>query len=209
MIKSEPRCSRCKGNMVNKVRGLESSLIELEEKETVFIDQAEVSFPARCTCHVWHAHRTLRPPLPVARATRGLTPHAPPLARRMCHAWHAAPPARRTCHTWHAHRTLRPLPGAHATCGMHTTRSALCLGHVPRVAYTPHSPPPFPVHVPQLAGPAPARRMCHAWDAHRTIRPLAWRTCHAWHARRTRRTPARCMCHVWLLTARAAPLPGA
>eukprot|EP00964_Phaeocystis_antarctica_P016898 scaffold9302_cov56-Phaeocystis_antarctica.AAC.4 len=160
--------------------------------------------------------RDLTPPapLPGACATRGMhtarsalclahvprvacTPHAPSPARCMCHAWQAPPPARRMCHTWHAHRTLRPLPGARATCGMHsaraaplpgacatpdmprplpgacatrgthTARSALCPAHVPHVACTPHAPPPCPVHVPRLA-------------SHRTRRPPAWPLCHTW-----------------------------
>ena len=52
-----------------------------------------------------------------------------------------------------------------------------CQAQVPRVACPPHAPPP-------------AWRMCHTWQAHRTLRPFAWRTCHVWHTRRTlRRAP--------------------
>ena len=90
---------------------------------------------------------------------------------------------------------------------MLAARSAPCLAYVPRVACSPHAPPP-------------AWQTCHAWHARRTLRPLpglratrgmlaarsapclayvprvacsphapppAWQTCHAWHACRTLR----------------------
>ena len=49
---------------------------------------------------------------------------------------------------------------AFATRGMPAARFAPCLANVPRVACSPHAPPP-------------ARKTCHAWHARRTLRPLA------------------------------------
>ena len=94
------------------------------------------------------------PPPPGACATCGtyLARCAACLAYvpRVARTPHAPPPAWRMCHAWHVRRTLRRLPGACATRGTYTARSAACLAHVPRVARTPHAPPP-------------AWRMCHAW----------------------------------------------
>ena len=74
-------------------------------------------------CHAWAkiprvARDTL---LPGSLTTRGLTPPAPP-------------PARRMCHTLHARRTLRPLYLAHVPrVASHRRRRPLAV-HVPRVA---------------------------------------------------------------------------
>ena len=138
-----------------------------------------------CATRGMHAARSAAHLAHVPRVA--YTPHAPPLARRMCHVWHA-------------HRTGRPLPDACATCGTHAARSALCLAYVPHVAS--HRTRRFP-----------ARRMCHMWHSHRTGRPLpdacATRGTHTARSAlcpahvprlasyRTRRFPARRMCRVW------------
>ena len=144
---------------------------------------------ARRTCHMWHAHRTLRL-LPGARATRGThaarsapclahvphvacTPHAPPLpgatATRGMHAAGSAP-ARRMCHTWHhvqhvaSHRRRRPLAWIMCHTWHHAAR-----------------PAPGPAN-PNQGLPGARCVPHHAWSQkYRHSMRHVWSKCHMWH----------------------------
>ena len=109
---------------------------------------------------------------PGSCTTRGLTPHAPPLSLRSCHAWlarsalrpahvprvartpHTPGPGRGACLVQHvaARRTLRPPAGSRATRGFNAARYGPLPGACTTRGCTPHAPPP-------------AWRMCmyHAW----------------------------------------------
>jgi len=157
----------------------------------------------------------LAAPRPGSLTTRGLTPPAPPRARRMCHAWPdsaRAAPRRWICHTWHARLTRRP---CRRTCHAwtHSARAApwLCMCHTWHARRTRR---PLAVHVPRVASlgtHCPCQGICHTWHARLTRRPCrvpahvprvartphpppsAWRMCRAWHVRRAlRRPPGAC-----------------
>ena len=117
----------------------------------------------------------LAAPRPGSLTTRGLTPPAPPRARRMCHAWPdsaRAAPRRWICHTWHARLTRRP---CRRTCHAwtHSARAApwLCMCHTWHARRTRR---PLAVHVPRVASlgtHCPCQGICHTWHARLTRRP--------------------------------------